>query len=365
VKNRKLFNILFLPLNSNLKQSFLADLPLFEPLAANMKVVFLRTYNRQIPEGKTGNIFFFKTWSHFNIPLRLYFFVKKQQPHVIFIHSFIFPVQVLLLRFFITTSTRIIVQHHAENPFKNPVRRWLQKQAYSRSNACLFTSKDLARPFLEHGIINLSHKVHEVPESSSVFITGDKGKARKYLNIGNEKVFLWVGRLDTNKDPLTVLEGFKRYNQQQPGSKLFMIFTTRDLLPGISAFINVNNMKLNIILIGEVNHREMEVWYRAADYFISASHYESTGYALCEAMACGCIPIVSDIPSYRKMTNQGDCGILFEAGNAGDLDSKLCSLKDLDAGTMREKVLGQFKKELSFEAIGKKLEAIAISLLQK
>ena len=56
----------------------------------------------------------------------------------------------------------------------------------------------------------------------------------------------------------------------------------------------------------------MEDWYNSADFIISASHYEGSGVAVCRKPChAGCIPILSDIPSFRAMTGEGSCGFLY------------------------------------------------------
>ncbi len=54
------------------------------------------------------------------------------------------------------------------------------------------------------------------------------------------------------------------------------------------------------------------MYYNSADYFVLGSHYEGSGFSLVEAMSCGVIPIVTDIPSFRMMTNNGKIGTLME-----------------------------------------------------
>ncbi|MFM8950426.1 MAG: glycosyltransferase, partial [Bacteroidota bacterium] len=41
--------------------------------------------------------------------------------------------------------------------------------------------------------------------------------------------------------------------------------------------------------------------------------------SLMEAMACGCIPVITDLPSNRESVMHGVNGFLFENGNPNDL----------------------------------------------
>jgi glycosyltransferase involved in cell wall biosynthesis len=117
-----------------------------------------------------------------------------------------------------------------------------------------------------------------------------------------------------------------------------------------------------IKLIGKVEHNKLENWYSSADYIISGSHYEGSGIAVSEAMSCGCIPVITDIFSFRMMTGRGKCGLLYQPGNDKELLVALLKTKNMDIEKERANVLQQFKEELSFEAIARKIEQVIISL---
>jgi glycosyltransferase involved in cell wall biosynthesis len=100
----------------------------------------------------------------------------------------------------------------------------------------------------------------------------------------------------------------------------------------------------------------LENYYRAADYFILGSHRESMGFVLCEAMACGCIPIVSNIPSFKKMTENGTYGFLFPPGDEDALYTILMNLHTIDKPALIKKVVDKFNKDLSFQTIAANIE---------
>ena len=61
-------------------------------------------------------------------------------------------------------------------------------------------------------------------------------------------------------------------------------------------------------------HADMPAWFSAADLFVVGSHHEGSGYALMEACACGAVPVVSDIPTFRLLA--GGAGALWPPGDA-------------------------------------------------
>lgn len=291
------------------------------------------------------------------VPLKANRFIASLKPDVVIVHGLIFPQQVLALKAQLLNRSKIIVQHHAERPAGGLMGQ-LQRLADKCIAGYLFATSELAQPWIEQGVIK-KEKVFEVMEGSSVMQRMDKQEARRHLNLKDETIFLWVGRLDNNKNPLTVLTAFDGFVREKPGAKLYMVYGDYEE----SHFRVVQQMaSLNdsIILLGKLDRDQLSYWYSAADYYISASYSEGSGYALIEAMSCGCVPVVSHIASFRKIT--GGTGYLFNPGDAPLLAKLLCSLPEKPEG--QEKVLMQFENELSFKAIAQQIKTVASHVLQ-
>lgn len=59
--------------------------------------------------------------------------------------------------------------------------------------------------------------------------------------------------------------------------------------------------------------------YREADVFVFPSRFEGCGFAVLEAMAAGCAPVVADIRgSLRVIVDEGRCGLTARPGDADD-----------------------------------------------
>ena len=71
---------------------------------------------------------------------------------------------------------------------------------------------------------------------------------------------------------------------------------------------------------------------------------------MCEAMSCGCIPILTKIPSFMMMTGYGKVGLNFDPGDTHQLCRTLERSTTLDLSLERKKVLEHFREELSNEA---------------
>ncbi|MBS1605069.1 MAG: glycosyltransferase family 4 protein [Bacteroidetes bacterium] len=337
---------------------------LLEALAQKDTVISIDRidYTGDITVNNVRHIFPHTGTSRLSSAWRLNRLARRLDPDVVLIQGMIFPVQTILLRLQLPRHTKIIVQNHAEKAGTGR-RRLLQQMADPAIDAYLFTAKEMGDEWLRHHIIRQPQKIRQVMEASSVFSPGDTQVARTRLHIDGAPLFLWVGRLDTNKDPLTVLTAFLDFTRQCPGARLFMLFHTRELLQDINTLLDSTpGAGEKITLVGEKTHEEMEDWFHAADYIISGSHYEGSGVAVCEAMSCGCIPILTDILSFRMMTGNGACGILYPPGDSKALTRALIQITSQPLSGEKERTILQFKKQLSFEAIATTIHDIAASL---
>jgi glycosyltransferase involved in cell wall biosynthesis len=294
--------------------------------------------------------FFRRKNQFFNIPSKTHNFIKKQKPDVILVEGFVFPFQVLLLRRVVGPGCRIIVQHHAEIPFSG-IRGRVQKWADRCIDAYLFTSIGNAKPWLKT-IIRNPEKCVEVLSASTSFKPLDKHDCRRKLGITGPLNFLWVGLLHPRKDPLTVLTAFSRFLNFHPQARLYMIYQSEELLGEIKNMIRIDDaLGQAVILLGKKTPEELPAWYSAMDIFILGSHREGSGYALVEAMTCGCFPVVTDIPSFHKITDHGRLGLLFEPGKPESLLQKLQELSLIHLEEKSREIKAHTALNLSFETI--------------
>jgi len=292
------------------------------------------------------------------LPFKLHQLIKVQRPDVVVIQGMHFPLQIIQLRASLGPDVKIIVQHRAERSYSG-VKKQLMRLADAGTDAYLFASKTIGQAWVDQGNISETDKIHQVMSVSSVFGTMNKEEALSRTGMDGSPNFLWVGNLNANKDPLTAIMAFQRFAKQQPDARLYIIHQTNDLLPEIQALLDSHPLtKSNIIMVGKVPHADLLCWFNSADYILSSSHSESAGAAVCEAMACGCIPILTDIDSFRVITANGQFGWLYEAGNPTALFNVLSQTPFIKVAEMRERVLEHFNAELSFEAIARRMKEI-------
>jgi glycosyltransferase involved in cell wall biosynthesis len=294
----------------------------------------------------------FKKWG-LRFPFLFNNYIKRLNPDVVIVHGLISPWQIIMLRWWVGKNLKIIVQHHAERPLR-AIKGWVQKRADNYISAYLFSSFDLGQLWVEKRQIGDPQKIKIVMGTSSPFYVTDKKTSKVKTGVVGDVVFLWVGGLDNNKDPLVVVRSFLRFAAQNPGISLYMIYQTYQLLEEIKLVLS-SAASTAVNLIGRVNNEDLQYWYNSADFIISSSHYEGSGIAVCEGLSCGCIPILTNIPSFRMMTDNGRMGFLYEVGKEDALFAALQKSLELDREIEKDEVIKWFKEELSFNANARKI----------
>jgi len=250
----------------------------------------------------------------------------------------------------------ILLQDHADR-VPRFWRRGAWRRGFAVAGGVSFCARAQAQPFIDSGLLQERVRVYAIPECTSAFIPGDHAAARAETGVHGEPAVLWVGHLDANKDPLTVLDGVSRAAASLPGIQLWCCFGN-EALRGVMERRIAQDPRLGgrVHLLGRVPHARIEQLMRAADIYVSASHREGSGYALIEALACGLPPAVTDIPSFRELTAAGSVGRLWERGNAAALAAALIALGTAPREPARSRTRAHFDAQVSRRALGARFE---------
>lgn len=281
--------------------------------------------------------------------------LDRLEPDVLHVHGLGFPADVLELHR-LRPHTPILLQDHANRP-PRIWRRSLWRRAFSVVAGIAFCAEAQAHPFIADRLLGAGVGIFAIPESTSRFTPGDRERARAATGLAGDPCLLWVGHLNTNKDPLTVLEGVSRVVVELPDLQLWCCFGVAPLLGEVQSRIEHDpRLRGRVHLLGRVEHDVIEQSMRAADLFVLGSHREGSGYSLIEALACGLPPVVTDIPSFRALTG-GTVGRLWPCDDPAQLAAALLAAARERAAADRERVRAHFERELSLVAVGRKLAA--------
>ena len=282
-------------------------------------------------------------------PLKLAGRVANLNPDIIHVHGLTFPFHIRAL---CRLGVPVLAQDHATG--QHPRLSILYRYGLGRVAGVSFTALEQAGPLRSCGMLPAAIPIYSVVEGSTAFVPGDRNAARLATGMAGSPALLWVGRLDENKDPLTILEAVSHAARELSALRLWFVFHDAPLLDAVRARIAGDPwLAPRVHLLGKQTPEQVELLCRAADIFVLGSGREGSGYALLEAMACGLPAVVSDIPSFRKITGDGRFGRLVPRGNAAAFASAITKM--WAAMPSREAVRRHFENELSYRAIGRQL----------
>ena len=142
-----------------------------------------------------------------------------------------------------------------------------------------------------------------------------------------------------------------------------MVYHENELLPALrSRVLSSEKLKDAVVFVGRIPNDELLQWFSAADFYVSASHREGGSFALLEAMACGCVPIVTSIPAAMHVIEAGKYGLYFSVSQTADLAEKLTASTKIDLNAFSSLVEAHFKTDLSTTATAAKLYTICKDL---
>jgi glycosyltransferase involved in cell wall biosynthesis len=289
--------------------------------------------------------------------------IQSIRPDVVHFHGLNLTWNLWLLTLLLDHQIPMVAHYHGGLPPRNELARWAIRSATRRISRFLFTTAEHANPFVAEVGLD-PRKVVEFFETSTTIQTRDRVESRCQTGLVGDPVFLWTGRLHGVKDPLTALRGFEHIARVWSESRLYLYYLTDELLPQLRAFVAERpELASRVEFRGRVPWAELEAVYNSADFFLQASRREVNGYAPLEAMATGTVPVLTDIPSFRAMTEDGRYGVLFPPGDDVALARRVLEVRRADLPKFSCQVRQRFSTALSFPALAMSLEQVYDGLL--
>jgi glycosyltransferase involved in cell wall biosynthesis len=245
----------------------------------------------------------------------------------------------------------LTVSYHGGAPRRAPWLHKAQRRMLARCRAAFFPLARYAQPWLDSGLLK-PEQVIACPEVSSVFAGAKRASARGRTGMIGRPVFAWNGRLHALKDPMTALRGFAAIRKTWPDARLYMIYLTNEIESDVrTAMMADPSLQGAVELRGRIPHGAVEDFLNSADFLLQTSRQEIGSYALLEAMSCGVIPVVSDIPIHRAMTDEGRCGILFPVGDHASLAERVLGFDLADIESFSARVREHFAADWSYDRV--------------
>ena len=287
--------------------------------------------------------------------------VRSAEPDLVHVNGVIFPQWLRSLRRALPSGVRMVAQDHGGwDPAQASVwsRRWIRR-GLSVMDAVLVSSPGHIAAWRSASMAPLGVAFADVMEASTDLRPMASRDAASLSGVCGNPAILWVGRLTPNKDPLTMLDGFSQLLEVCPDAALSLVYSAGTMQDIVHRRIERDpRLTARVRVVGTVAESQMAAYYSAADIFVSASHREGSGYAAIEAMACGATPVLTDIPSFRVLTDNGRIGALWQQGQPRSLCDALVKVAAQPREPLRARVLEQYGSVLSWEVLGRRAVGI-------
>lgn len=281
-------------------------------------------------------------------------YIRKNNVDIVIIHGTHYFLQAACIKLF--CKTKVILQHHAEKTYLS------KKAVFMRFckrfvDLYFFTGKDVALPFIERKCISET-KIAEVVAGTTDF------QIHLEKNTNKIKELCFVGRLNKNKNLMTVLKAIVKLKTLRSDFRLSVYYSTNEEEKDLKIFCQQNDLNELVIFKGKIANSEVEKILNVGDIYISASFNESCGFALIEALACGCYPVVSRIPSFNFLLQGLEHKKQFSPDDAEELASTLNEAINLDLKeTTRKEIRRHFEQTSSPQAIAKQINQAVQAIL--
>ncbi|MDT7834475.1 glycosyltransferase [Aquabacterium sp. OR-4] len=130
--------------------------------------------------------------------------------------------------------------------------------------------------------------------------------------------------------PQRVLAVFAAVAAEWPGTELVMA-NTGSMRAELERLAEQAKLKERIKFVGRLDAAAQARHYARARWYLSLPTSDSVAVSVLEAMAHGCIPILSDLPANHELVRPGENGLILPAGGMVSLADLQPLLKNRDA----------------------------------
>ncbi|MFM2118889.1 MAG: hypothetical protein RL722_357 [Pseudomonadota bacterium] len=113
--------------------------------------------------------------------------------------------------------------------------------------------------------------------------------------------------------PQAVIELFAAIAALRPEARL-VVANDGSLRPALEARVAALGLADRVSFTGRIGPAEQDRLYARAPWFLSLPESDSVSVSVLEALAHGCIPLLSDLPANRELVRSGDNGLVLDAG---------------------------------------------------
>lgn len=225
-----------------------------------------------------------------------------------------------------------------EGSLRYRLTRALETWAVKRADAVTVICEGLRRDLVERGIA--PGKITVIPNAVDIdkFEMGGKPdpELKLRLGLGTSHVLGFIGSFYAYEGLDLLVAALPAILRQIPDVKLLLVGGGPQEA-ALKQQVMALDLKERVIFTGRVPHAEVNRYYDLVDVLVYPRHPMRltelvTPLKPLEAMAQGRLMVASDVGGHKELIQDGKTGILFRAGNAGDLASKVVALLKYEQG---------------------------------
>ena len=220
----------------------------------------------------------------------------------------------------------------AEGSVRYRLTRALETWAVKQADAVTVICEGLRGDLIARGVA--PGKITVIPNAVDIDQFSVGGKAdpglKLKLGLGGHRVLGFIGSFYAYEGLDLLLRALPEMLTQAPDLKVLLVGggPQDDALKRLVCELNLQD---RVVFTGRVPHSEVNQYYDLIDILVYARHPMRltelvTPLKPLEAMAQGRLMVASDVGGHRELIQDGNTGVLFRAGNAGDLARTVVAL---------------------------------------
>lgn len=161
----------------------------------------------------------------------------------------------------------------------------------------------------------------------------------------------YAARLVKQQKRAELLVDFIAHLEEKNMDYLFQIAGEGECAESIVTYISQNGLQNRVQLLGRLPKSKMDDFWKAQDVFVNVSEYEGTSLSMLEAMAFGCVPVVTDVSGAREFIEEGENGYICDVG---DIEGIAECVAELAENRDRLKIYGEKSRNVILERCNSK-----------
>ena len=173
-----------------------------------------------------------------------------------------------------------------------------------------------------------------------------------------EPLFFFIGRLETKKNLMTLLDAWALVQKEHVGGRLFLGGMYGHGFDALFERMESSDLRGTVLAPGYLAEEEVAGIFNAATALVFPSREEGFGLPILQSFEADCAVICSDIPALREVA--GDAALYADPGEAADFAKQILRLMN-EAGLKQKMVkkgyerLQEFSWDKAAETIAKEL----------